>query len=1716
MLDWLRLARHQAVDSYLPDSDTVRDSCLDDVCASDLYLLILGHRYGFQPSNDNPEDLSITQLEFRRAGECGIPRVALLRTSIPDVGLSDLQDPQRLVLVTAFRAEVTRQVRPAEFSDLNGLIQGLSTGIQGELDKLDRQEKRLTGQVTAGRVLRLAPRQVFLAGREELLAELDARLAGDEAAGPRVVALTGLGGAGKTSVAVEYAHRHLGELGMVWQFGAEDPAVLAAGFGELAAQLGVWDGGDPLAAVHGALAASSAGWLLVFDNAPDQASIARFVPPAGLGRVLITSRNQIWPPGQALDVPVLDPQVAAEFLVNRTGDADQRAALDLADMLGGLPLALEQAAAYVQATGNTLAGYLAMFRQRRPELLGRGEPTGYPGTVATTWILAFDDVQRAAPDAAGLLRLLAFCAPEAIPLRLLLQPRPGLADRLGEQVAPVLGPLLEDELTAGDAIGALRRYSLVTPVGGGSVSVQRLVQAVTADQMSTELTSQWRQAAAAVIEAALPADLEDPATWPAFAALLPHAQTALDPASDGMYTIARYLGVAGNYAAARDLQQQVLEARETDLGPEHPRTLIARDNLSFWTGRAGDAAAARDQYAALLPDMERVLGPEHPGTLTARDNLASWTGEAGDAAAARDQYAALLPDMERVLGPEHPGTLTARDNLASWTGEAGDAAAARDQYAALLPDMERVLGPEHPGTLTARDNLARWTGEAGDAVAARDQYAALLPVMERVQGPEHPHTLTTRANLARWTGEAGDAAAARDQYAVLRPVMKRVQGPEHPHTLTTRANLARWTGEAGDAAAARDQYAALLPDMEQVLGPEHPGTLTARDNLARWTGEAGDAAAARDQYAALLPVMERVQGPEHPHTLTTRANLARWTGEAGDAAAARDQYAVLRPVMKRVQGPEHPHTLTTRANLARWTGEAGDAAAARDQYAALLPDMEQVLGPENIETLRVRVGAARWTGEAGDPAGARNLLIALLPDMERVLGAEQPDTLTVALGETLTSGNVLLVGGPEIPVARHAPGRMELLRSLVEGASDQSIDKADRSQVLASLARGNLDEVARILRAGQDGLEAQVAERYAARPAVSAYDLLARIAFTGVINMSWDSSLLDAFRLRSPVVISGSSEEVLTAAKSQQFAFTWFAGDPNHEQIAIGPKEVRARLLANETLSRFLTGSVQSSSLIFVGVRASDVIDFFDTFPVSGIGMSSATTPSPRRFAVCAIGELWELNRSQLRDNLGVELIGYDPADAGALARILQRLLDVSRPYAVQDGMPTQSRPLGQVLSRVTLVNIGAFERLDLELGQAWNVLLGINGCGKTTFLRAVALGLCGDHPLALEAGAGLLRTGCDQGLIELQVGSSRFRTELHRTPDAVRVRSNSLSPLERGNWVVLGFPALRGMSLAAPSGISRPQAPEPRVEDLLPLLRNQVDARLDDIKQWIINVEARARRTEDERARQMLGRFFDLLGELTPGIMLEFEAVDQTSWEVWVRTDDGVVSIDQLSQGMSSIVAWVGTLLQRMYDIYEDSDEPAAEPAFVLIDELDAHLHPAWQRLLPSLTRNHFPRVQFLATSHSPLVAGSLRPGELFVAERAPADSRDDSERLVATVAAADMNPEGLRANQVLTSSLFGLDSTRDEGTKQLMKEYANLLGKPEPTEEQRARLQELSQLLEDIVPSYAETEAARRAEQLVEEWLLERISDLSSDEQGQVLAEARMFLARLHSGGS
>ncbi|MEU1784101.1 FxSxx-COOH system tetratricopeptide repeat protein [Streptomyces abikoensis] len=716
------------------------------------------------------------------------------------------------------------------------------------------------------RPVRLSLSPPDFVGRDGLLAEIRTRftLGGGP---PRLVTLTGLGGMGKTSAAVEYAHRHLDDYGLVWQIAAEDQATASAGFADLARLLGVRspvDHADPVAQAHAALAARTDRWLLLLDNVTDADCVRDLLPPAGPGDVLLTTRFGDWPGTVKIEVPVLDDDVAVDFLLARTGDGDSRAAAAIAEFLGALPLALAQAAAYVSTTGLSLGEYLLRLRARRSDLLRRGRLWGYAMSVASTWQLAFQRLRDDAPAAVALLRIAAHCAPESVPATLLFT---AADDRLLADIDEVGGiaeqvePLLVDDFAVEDAISALRRFSLVGRPSGGAVSVHRLVQAVTIDEIPEDERAGWRAVTAALVERALPDDPDRRDNWPRFARLLPHALAALELASPATRRTVAYLASSGNYHTARIVQQQIYADSSDRLGAEHMETLAARADLATWTGRGGDPIQARDLFDAVVSVLRRVVGDEHPATLSARTWLADWTGQAGNGRRARDLAVELLPVVRRVLGDEHPDTLQTWWDVGFWTGAAGNPAAARDLYDQFLPAMEVVNGAEYPHTLTARNQRARWVGEAGDPETARELSAELLPIFERVSGPEHQDVLWVRSNLAWWAGEAGDAAAARDCYAELLPICERAVGAEYLITLVVRANFAWWTGMAGDPAMARDLTAALLPDRRRLYGDEHPDTVKELANLAHWTGLAGDPDLARDLYAEVVEIRKRRDVP---------------------------------------------------------------------------------------------------------------------------------------------------------------------------------------------------------------------------------------------------------------------------------------------------------------------------------------------------------------------------------------------------------------------------------------------------------------------------------------------------------------------------------------------------------------------------------------------------------------------------------------------------------------------------------------------------------------------------------------------------------------------------------------------------------------------------------------------------------------------------------------
>ncbi|WP_379522572.1 tetratricopeptide repeat protein [Nonomuraea insulae] len=807
-------------EGYVAESACPLDKCLADVRSCAMYIGIFAWRYGYIPPGC---EQSITDLEYRAARDAGLPVLIFLLD--PQAPWPPPRMDDDLTRIRALRAELATDLLCSIFTTSEELASLVGAAVHNRLhlprsaaddsltaDKPGSTPRRplpAAKQVPAPEILIGVPRRPatqFL-GREQALTALRARLA--TGAGVITQAIVGLGGVGKSELALQYARRHREDYRLVWWVEAETPAQIQAGLASLARVLAA--GADPVAAEQATPDEAAAwtlewlnthtGWLVIFDNVEEAADIELYLARLASGHVVITTRRDVgWQQTgiTPLRLDLLERPASIDLLADLIGPsaAGQTPLLDqLADQLGDLPLALRQAGAYITRTPRiTLARYLQLLQQT-PTRVHAAVPTGGDAAraVADVWALSCERIRLVNPLALHVLNLLTCYAPDNLPVTVL----DGLAEA--------------DDLVIGEALALLASYSLITltttsevPAGQEPhdlISVHRLIQATVQAQIPDDQRETIGRQATTLLQAALPDDPEQMANWPSYRLLLPHARTVLPPDSSGLAQVRDYLEASGDPVTALDIQHQIHLHHLHISGPEHADTLNAQHDLAYYVGEAGDAAAARDQLAALLPIEQHLLGTDHPSTLITRDNLAGWTGQAGDAAAARDQLAALLPIRERVLGTDHPDTLITQHELAGWTGEAGDTAAARDQLAALLPIEQHLLGIDHPDTLTTQHELAAWTGEAGDMAAARDQLAALLPIRERVLGTDHPSTLITRDNLAHWTGQAGDAAAARDQLAALLPIRERVLGTDHPSTLITRYNLAHWTKEAGDQAS---------------------------------------------------------------------------------------------------------------------------------------------------------------------------------------------------------------------------------------------------------------------------------------------------------------------------------------------------------------------------------------------------------------------------------------------------------------------------------------------------------------------------------------------------------------------------------------------------------------------------------------------------------------------------------------------------------------------------------------------------------------------------------------------------------------------------------------------------------------------------------------------------------------------------------------------------
>ena len=580
-------------------------------------------------------------------------------------------------------------------------------GTQVIQPPLPEQAFRPWAELAAPAGLSNLPRPGLFVGRARELARLDTAMAGP--GGVVVQAVHGLGGVGKSTLAAHWAAAHAADYTLTWWVTAATPADIDAGLAALAIGLQpALTGVLPLKALReGAVQWLTAhpGWLVILDNVSDPADVAPLLARAPAGRFLITSRRASGWHGTGVApvrLDVLAPAQAQALLAaivapDQSQEADGTA--ELCEQLGFLPLAIEQAGAYLAQAGATPREYLGLLA-RYPAAMYRAAPEGGDAarTIARIWRVTLDRL-AGDPLAGQVLRILSWYAPDGIPKMLL----DGLADP-----PAVLG-----------AVGRLAAYSMLT-AGAGTLAMHRLVQAVTRTpdpedpHRSARAIDAARDQATSQLAAAIP-DWQDPAGWRAWRMLLPHIDALArytPPDADTQTTACllnqagQFLGDQGQAVRAAGYLQRALTGRQRILGEDHPSTLTSRNNLAGAYRAAGELGRAIPLYEQTLTDRQRVLGQDHPDTLTSRNNLAGAYQSAGDLGRAIPLYEQTLTDYVRVLGQDHPSTLTSRNNLADAYQSAGDLGQAITLYEQTLTDSMRVLGEDHPQTKIVRGNLA--------------------------------------------------------------------------------------------------------------------------------------------------------------------------------------------------------------------------------------------------------------------------------------------------------------------------------------------------------------------------------------------------------------------------------------------------------------------------------------------------------------------------------------------------------------------------------------------------------------------------------------------------------------------------------------------------------------------------------------------------------------------------------------------------------------------------------------------------------------------------------------------------------------------------------------------------------------------------------------------------------------------------------------------------
>jgi MinD-like ATPase involved in chromosome partitioning or flagellar assembly len=803
-------------------------------------------------------------------------------------------------------------------------------------------------------------RNADFTGRGAMLELLRDKLAGQGMAIVVAQALYGLGGVGKTQLALEYAHRFMADYDLVWWVPSERAEETSSALAELARKIGLKVGDNVAEAAEAALEElrrdTSPHWLLIFDNADDPKQLEPFLP-GGAGHVLITSRNQAWThSAEPLEVDVFTRDESVAHLLRHVPALDMADAKRVADALGHLPLAVEQASAWLEQTGMPAKAYVEQLATQSTRILALNQPPDYPMPVVATWNLSFDRLRERSPAAVRLLQLCAFFSPQPISMDLLY------SDEMNESLL-LCDETLTEKMMLGRVIRDISRFALVkVDQGSNSLQIHRLVQAVIRSQMTDTEQAEAAHEVHKILAGARPrqGETDDPANWSTYDIIWPHlvpsrAEDCDDPRTRQLLIDwVRYQWKHGEYESGLSLARRLENLWTHQLGPDHQQTLHLQFQIANVLRSLGRFSDARDLDTYVLARQRAVLGADHPHALMTANGLGADLRALGDFQKALALDRETYDSFKDQFGDDYPRTLGAAHNLASSLRLVGDCFAARAIDEETLDRQLSVLGREHPYTLLSAASLAHDLRAAG---AFQDSVSLLRDTWEKyraVLGDDISDTLRTATSLAVSLRKAGKQSEAMNLAQDTYERYKRRYGSDAPDARSCALNLACDYAAVDDIPRALELVTGVKAALQASLGDDHPNTMVAANNMAcylRCIDTLPEALALTDDT---LHRMERRLGASHPLTLCCAVNLANCRGDSGDfeAAEALQRQTISR--LREVLGKDHPDTLVCAANLAITLRQAGHETEADELRTRAIADLSRVLGASHPDAAQLR------------------------------------------------------------------------------------------------------------------------------------------------------------------------------------------------------------------------------------------------------------------------------------------------------------------------------------------------------------------------------------------------------------------------------------------------------------------------------------------------------------------------------------------------------------------------------------------------------------------------------------------------------------------------------------------------------------------------------------------------------------------------------------------